>query len=232
MLNSIKSLSQGIKFKIRRDNKRFSDEYIINETCIFKCYNPPDFSIKDRFTVIDIGSHIGAFTVYAAKIAKRGIVYSYEPHPENFKLLKENIKINNLRNVRIFNLGALGRRKKVKLYQNEIGDSCHSIYNYNKSKTSVVINCISLKDIFDNNGIKFCDFLKMDCEGAEYDVIFNTPKKYFDKVSMMAMEYHDGIYAKRNIMDLKTFLRNMGFWVKVKPLKFDQGIIFAKKLVS
>ena len=230
MIHSMKSLSDGVKFKIRKDNKMFTDERIIDEIYVHKCYNPPDFSIKDGFLVIDIGAHIGAFTVYAATIAKRGTVYSYEPHPRNFELLKENVKINNLKNVRIFNLGALGERKKVRLYKSEIGDSCHSIYNYNKSKSSIVINCISLKDIFEDNNIKFCDFLKMDCEGVEYDVLFNTPKKYFDKIGMIAMEYHDGIYMKMNLIDLKALLTSMGFLVTVNPLKFDQGIIYARRL--
>ena len=227
MVYSTRILPNGIKFKIRRDNKRVTDEDMINESWVSKNYTPRGFGIKKEYTIIDIGAHIGSFTVYAAKNAKNGIVYSYEPYPENFKLLEENVKINNLENVKIFNLGILGKRKKVKLYQDEANDAGHSIYN--KTRNSVVINCISLKEVFDSNKIKFCDFLKIDCEGAEYDILFNLPKKYFNKIGMIALEYHNGIYKERNLTDMQILLSDVGFKIKAKPVKSDQGLLYAKR---
>lgn len=226
MKYATKFLPKGVRFKIRCDNKRVTDEAMINESWLSKDYTPKGFNIKKGDTIIDIGAHIGSFTVYAAKIAKRGLVYSYEPYSENFKLLKENVKINNLKNVKIFNLGGLGEKKEVKLYLDETNDAGHSIYN--KAKKFVFISCISLKEIFEDNKIKFCEFLKMDCEGAEYEILFNTPKKYFDKIGMIALEYHDEIYKEKNISDMKTLLINKGFRINVKPVKSNQGLLYAK----
>jgi FkbM family methyltransferase len=228
MVYSTKSLPDDINFKIRKDDKKVTDEDMINESWISKDYNPRGFGIKKNFVVIDVGAHIGAFTVYAAKNAKNGIVYSYEPYSENFRLLKENVKLNDLRNVKIFNLGILGKKKKVRLYLDETNDAGHSIFN--KAKDFEVINCVSLQDVFDDNKIKFCDFIKIDCEGAEYEILFNTPKGYFDRIGMIALEYHDGMYKRKNLNDMKRLLSNMGFKIiRAKPVKHYQGLLYAKK---
>ena len=93
----IEDLPQGIKFKIRKNTKKVTDLDMIDDVWKRKDYSLPGFTIKKNNLVIDIGAHIGTFTVYAAKRAKNGLVFSYEPEKENFELLKQNIILNNLK---------------------------------------------------------------------------------------------------------------------------------------
>ena len=58
--------------------------------------------VRDGDNIIDIGAHIGYFTIYAAKNAYQGIVYSIEPYIESFEILKKNLKLNDLSNVKPF----------------------------------------------------------------------------------------------------------------------------------
>ena len=55
--------------------------------------------------VIDVGAHMGRYTIVSSKkVGNRGRVLSIEPHPYNFKLLKENVNANKISNVRLLNL--------------------------------------------------------------------------------------------------------------------------------
>lgn len=219
-----KILSGNIKLKIKINAT--NDAQRIEEAWIIRDYFSGGFRIQKNDTVIDIGAHIGTFTVYAAKLANKGKVYSFEPHPENFTLLERNCKLNNLENVKLFKYGVYGEKGRAGLFIDGENTGRHSIYK--ESREFISIECITLKDIFDANEIQFCDFLKLDCEGTEYDILFNTPKSYFDKIGKIALEYHDHIYKKKRWYHIVEFLSEKGFKVRVGPYTSQQGILYAK----
>jgi len=187
--------------------------------------------IPDNSVIIDIGANIGVFSIFAA-VPENNKVYSYEPMPENFNLLKENIQSNNLGNkIFPFNSGVSSKKETRKLY---LGDSpFHSflpakespfnvLYGATKSPAQAFsqINCLSLKDIFDANSISVCHLLKMDCEGAEYEILYNAPDECFKKIKEIRLEYHNHESSQNNNGEcLKNFLEKKGFTVK----KFKKG---------
>ncbi len=221
------TLEDRTKFKIRLDVKPVTDTHMIYETWERHDYNPTGFTIGDRYCVIDIGAHIGAFTVFAAKYAKHGQVYAYEPHPENFQLLKENIALNGLKNIQTFNLGVGGHNGESKLYIDEANNAGHSMFNVTDS--SIVMQLISLSSIFEDNELEYCDLLKIDCEGAEYEILFNAPGVILDKIGSIAMEYHNGMYRKKTVQDMVKLLRDNHFAVQLPTPKASQGLLYAKK---
>lgn len=80
---------------ITRNNLKFIvrlftyDTWILDEIIFRNVYNCPGYEIKNDDTVIDIGAHIGVFTIYAASKAKNGKVFSFEPLKDNYLLLKK-----------------------------------------------------------------------------------------------------------------------------------------------
>ena len=103
------------------------------------------------------------------------------------------------------------------MYIHDGGGGGHSIYKDLVSSSDdafIEVKSISLKDIFIDNKLNKIDFLKIDCEGAEYKILFNTPKKVLKKIKKIALEYHqmDGF----SVEDLKEFLSNNGFKVILK----------------
>jgi FkbM family methyltransferase len=172
-------LRNGIKYKAKGSSGAFQ---IINETWILNHYLPnSQFAIKDNFILIDIGANIDSFSVFAGKSAKNVKVFSYEPVKENLDLLKENIKINNLENNIYASLFAVaGFSGKKKIYLDEKQSSRHSFYQ-RKVKNYFEVECTTLENIFKSNKIEKCDFLKTDVEGAEYEILFNTPEEILKK---------------------------------------------------
>lgn len=181
----------------------------------------------ENSVVIDIGAHVGMYSLYASQ-SKNTKVYAFEPSPENFSLLQENIQQNSLTD-RVFAwpfaVGPMSGRMRLYLRQNASG--LHSFLPVSKAtfqityrrtssnETSLDVPCISLKDIFDQHNISRCEVLKIDCEGAEYDILYALPKAYFQRIQTILVEYHhyskDEKYTGRALL---SFLENQGFHIQ------------------
>ncbi|MHA1291720.1 MAG: FkbM family methyltransferase [Promethearchaeota archaeon] len=229
-------LRNGIKFKV---HSKTMEKGLINSILLDKKYTPPGYEIKKRDIVVDIGAHIGVFSIFAAVNAKYGRVYSYEPFSENFSLIQENIKLNNLTNIKPFKLAVGGVKEKRNLYINNEQNGGHSLFkNYlcqqqKEGLSTEVVDGITLKDIFSANGIEKIDFLKIDCEGSEYEILFSTHSNIFRRVRKISMEYHE-FWSNNHYYcyeELRKLFEKMGFAVKhIKDPVNPIGYLYAKRL--
>ena len=227
----IHHLKDGNIVKIRRPEKKGETSGLANiyEIFLIKNYNPKGMEIKKNDVVIDIGANIGVFTIYSSILSKNGRVYAYEPFKTHFNRLLENIKINNFNNVKAFNLAVCGSKGKRNLNISNISSGMHSFF-FEGSGKKVSVEGTTLKEIFDFNKIKKCDFLKLDCEGAEYEILYNAPKETFKKIDKIALEWDNLDNKKMNVTSLKNFLEKRGFRVAIKGEDQKAGILYAKKL--
>jgi len=200
-------LRDGSKFLVRPG---IPDIQMINETYLDKPYHPGLKNLRQNPVIVDIGANIGDFVVLAGKKLGRSRIYAYEPSPENFRILKKNIKLNRLQDqARLFELAVAKRSGKGKLFFGREGAATHSLQY--KSSAAMSVKTISLPEIFKQNKLDFCDFLKMDCEGGEYEIFYNTPQKIFDKIGRIIMEYH----SNGDPYKLKEFFERKGFKVRL-----------------
>ena len=114
----------------------------------------------------------------------------------------------------------------INLFLND-DQSAHSIF-LNGSK-SIAVESTSLQKIFDEKKISACKLLKLDCEGAEYDIIDSLPAEYLDKIQNMAIEYHFADTKPELIKNLITKIKNAGFKIKTVPHYDDMGFLIARK---
>jgi len=224
-------LRNGLIFNIRNNNV---DLVVLIECLLSKSYtNYKEINQED--IIIDIGANIGAFSVYSCSIAKKGKIYCFEPEKDNFNLLKENIKLNGLSNIKAFNF-AVGSKEEInKLFLSE-SSSEHSVcFPAKATGKSVLVNFISLEKIFKDNCLSYCDFMKIDCEGCEYDVLFSASKKILEKIRYIALEFHDFKESYR-YLKLKEYLEKNGFKVMlsfhkelyVEPF-YKLGMLYAER---
>ena len=213
--------NSGLKIKIRKNS---TDLMALTHVWLIGEYKRKKFEINDDDVIIDVGGHIGLFSLYASQFCKNGSIFTFEPMVENFDLLSENIKLNNLDNIKIFNLAVSNSNSSVKLYLNQ-DDAGHSMFS--KSSKSVTVNSISLQQIFDNNNIDYCDFLKLDCEGSEYEIIKNLPTPYFKKIKKMIIEYHMADTNPELLDELISILKSQNYTLETKTLFKDIGFLYA-----
>ncbi len=208
-----------------------SDTFIYKEIFIDKCYDNFTEKLTNNSIVIDIGAHICLFSLYCS--ARCGKVYAYEAHPDNYSLAVENIKNNNIKNINVFNL-AVWSTSGEKVYlsdseENQTGDHRINTGGQTDGGKALQVSTITLEDVFIKNNINFCDLLKIDIEGAEYAVLFNTPDFIFKKIKSICMEFHPDLENKRTVDDLVNFFKRNQFIIERKELNKSVGLLYVKK---
>ena len=166
--------------------------------------------IPDKAVIVDIGASTGVFSIYAASTAKDVSIYAYEPSDGYFSTLKENVHLNGLDNsIHCFKNAVAGKNEKRSISIRSSTFIYPSLMPEQEGKQEV-IDCITLEKIFVDNKISSLDLLKMDCEGAEYEIFEQTPVSIMQKVKEIRMEYHN-LDQDKNVSQLRSLLKEKGF---------------------
>jgi FkbM family methyltransferase len=153
------------------------------------CYDLDRIDFKPGDVVIDIGAHIGFFAIYTALRFPYVVLHSFEPFPENYELLQQNLVHNGVTNVRTYQLGVSGSGRDLEMVtnpQNTGNSTCYSrTLQYGRTTG---IPSTTLDHIFDLIGVDKCKLLKIDCEGSEYEILLST--RSLAKVEYLSGEFH------------------------------------------
>lgn len=208
-----KTITQdGFKLSVRRLT---TDEQFVQNIIVNHEYTPPGFEISQSDTVVDVGGNIGTFALLAGRSASKGRVFTFEPNRENYELLLRNIALNGATNIIATKAAVAASKGALKLFC--AGDGgFHSTQEgrIRDSSAFELVDALCLKDVFDDHGIERCDFMKLDCEGAEYEILYGLPKEYFGRIQKIAMEYHGGedtVQLRKDAGALVSHLQSMGF---------------------
>ena len=168
--------------------------------------------IKKNFTsncnAIDIGANLGFYTSLFASLSPLGKVFAFEPELKNFQKLKKNIKLNNFNNVNANKLGISNYSGEGKLIlTSEINEGGHFINNRG-SKDKVFKSEKIFVDTADNyfaKSILFFQFVKIDVEGHELEVLQGMTNLLKNKVKFIIIE----TYGQFQLVD--DFLKQENF---------------------
>src|ERR1051326_7492786 len=172
------------------------------------------FPFYQKSIIVDIGAHYGYFSLFATiNSHKESSIFSLEPAKNNYNTLTKNILINGIKNIQILNVGIDAVAGQQSFYLSKSKN--HSIFSKERYELSsserVEINVISLKDIFEKFKLKHVDFLKIDCEGAEYPALYNADKNIFDLIKTISMEFHDLKDIRYTGLSMISFLKKQGY---------------------
>ena len=167
-------------------------------------YNFDSINFKDGDVVIDIGGNIGMVSIYLAKKYPFLKIYAFEPVKQNYENFLKNIELNNINKdiIKVFNLAITKDRRDVILTSPFNNSGASNIYNNFRGSGNIISNndisikSITFDDIFSNNNISKCKLLKIDCEGAEYEILYSANVENLKNCEYMCGEFH-GIEDKR-----------------------------------
>lgn len=168
--------------------------------------------------IIDIGANIGSFTFFAASRFPGARIFAFEPDPHNFRQLQKNAALNPGR-TEVNHMAVAGISGEVKLFggcSNEHSTGA-SIAQDENASGGYAVAATSLEDLFAKCSIERCGLLKMDCEGAEFQILYAAPQSVLDRIDQMILEVHsteqDG---SQSFAGLRQFLQDRGFKTKCK----------------
>jgi FkbM family methyltransferase len=191
---------------------------------IYEVFEEEDYKFLDvqNKSVLDIGAFVGDSPIYfILKGAKK--VYAIEPHPESYKEMLENIKLNNMEDKIIpINMG-------ISYEKDYITISTKVVYTqgtlFKSEGNGIKVSAGKLSDIINKYNID-AQILKMDCEGCEYDIILKDKDydtiKEFDEIGF---EYH----VKNTKIPVNKLLEklNNNFECKIiKEKSKDVGLVY------
>ena len=215
-------LTTGERFEAPRDEELLQ---MFDEIWISESYRPAGSTDASALTLVDVGANVGLFTVWAARRLHAERIIAVEPAPDTASALMANLTRNKVENVTVLQLALGGHRGDATLYRRGAGarDTLFTSDLYGScfvplSRTKL----ITLDDLFSTLEIEHCDLLKLDCEGAEYDILAGASGESLQKIRHIVGEYHVGMatYEPRELMLLMT---RAGFRVRCFPAMDVEG---------
>ena len=217
-------LSNGAQFQVLWGS---SDKWSIHEIVLCDQYCLKEIDYQEG-VIVDIGANIGVFSVYQAMENKDVKIYAFEPEPINFKRLSNNIKLNRLSpRIKAFQQAMAEKREFRRLYLSS--DHRHHTFMGEKSNDFVLVKARLLEDFLSTEKINNCDLLKLDVEGAEYEIIYSLPVRDLQKIRYISLEYHNlSNQGGRMGTALRGYLQRRGFAVtQTESLLRDVGTMLA-----
>lgn len=187
---------------------------LYNEVIATNCYALTPEICQGR-DFIDIGANIGMFSIFASTLGASKVI-AIEPVSTTVKILKDNIKQSNLNN--IFVVQGLvssinGESKEIGLEDKSGHNSVYS--SSDKTETIGTVTLKSLLNLVDGKNI----FLKIDCEGSEYDVLLNADPRNMARIGAIAIEIHGELHPDyKGFWHIHKALYSFGF----KPIRQNQ----------
>jgi FkbM family methyltransferase len=187
-------------------------------------------SIFRKKLAIDIGANVGLFTEYCLDMEFERVI-SVEPNPLAVQEFKKMHSDNPA--VVLHEIALTGDGQDVNLSVNP-GNTLVSSISKSISDNTVTVKSKTLDALMES--FEEVDLLKIDIEGAEYDLLANTSEETLKKASNIILEFHDNPDGK--VLGILEKLESAGFNYqmydesikRLVEIYEDHGVIFAKKI--
>lgn len=141
--------------------------------------------------VLDIGANVGATALYFSRVFPNARVYAFEPAPDNFAVLQKNVA--NCDRIRAFNFALGARDETLELFSSDNpinfgGYSLHPTGSDTSKRIKIPVR--SVPSVLSDLSLKSIDIVKIDTEGAEWDILTAFPENILQNVKYVTGELH------------------------------------------
>lgn len=186
-------------------------------------YDVPGVDWGALRTILDVGAHVGAFTVWAAMRSPGARILAVEPNPDTFALLQRNIRDNGLENTVVAVNAAVGSESgagTLELVEHSLGTRLARA-----GTGTVSVEVQTIPSLLAAAGMSEVDLVKMDCEGMEYEVFKTLPPGQLSRFDAIACEYHPE--PGHTVKEIDELLRASGF--RVQHPEAPLGVLWATR---
>lgn len=198
----------GVKiFLDPKDSMEFSvREFEPGVTQLFK------EKVKKGFVVVDVGAHIGYYTLLSAKlVGPEGKVFAFEPSPENAALLRRGVKENGF-DVEVIEKAVSDAAGSATLFMSQVSND-NRCYDTGGNRKKISVQTLKLDDFFRGGRV---DFIKVDVDGFEFRVLRGAKDILSGAKAPMFVSEFNSHYLEQAGEEPEEYLRylfNLGFRV-------------------
>jgi FkbM family methyltransferase len=225
---SVEVKYNSIKLNLYTDSKLcdalMDQNFEIDEQCFLRYY------LRKGGIFFDIGSNIGIFSLIGANIVgRKGSVYSFEPTPETYFRLKQNIKLNKAKRIFPFNM-ALSDKSGLQdfLVSNDGYDAWNSFGKPSAGSVfeNIKVRTITFDEFLSQQNIEKIDLIKIDVEGWEINVL-NGGKNYFNRLTSAAIliEFGDINLSNAGFTSEELYNRLVSFGYELYTFNCSQQLL-------
>jgi len=165
--------------------------------------------------IIDVGGHVGAFTTWASARAPEARIVVFEPDPRNFDDLERNVERNRLGPRVVLINAAVGRADGRRAFHVSTEGYVSSFTPRTGTKTTEV-DCISLERYLLEQSPSPIDVLKLDCEGAEWEILKTLRAESLRRVRYLFVECH--AQDTKDVDAMMRLLADRGFLPRIRTM--------------
>lgn len=203
--------------------KHFIDKEVVEYVLYDKYHLPPiEISLGDNSIILDLGSNIGLTIAHLKQLYPKAIIFGYEMNTENYLLAKRNTKAYT--DVHVYN-NAVWTENTIVEYSGNSNYDAYSISHQKNNEHTIKIQGVTIMDIIKQHKLKKIDYLKMDIEGAEKDILNQQDLSWLQYVNSLNIEMH--INEEEEINTYINILNKNGFhawkddkhWSSIKAIR-------------
>lgn len=177
-------------------------------------------SLQPGDVVIDAGTYIGVFTVYASKvIGSKGKVYAFEPDPQTLVKLKQNLKLNNVENVVLVEKGLWSEETQLVFEQGRELSSSFIVDNSRTGINNIIkVPVTTIDKVLEAHTVEGGLFIKMNIEGSEIEALKGAIKITEQYRPSMVIRTNHIVNGHTTDKPVELFLKRFGYQTKTVQL--------------
>ena len=216
-------LPQDRLVELKDGLKIFLSDHPSDIATVFIIFGREEYGkVRSSGAVVDVGANIGVFSLYAARAGSKR-VDAYEPNQASFSVLARNVVENQFENRILTHRFAVTGKDGQMVKFPKASNPTNAILTSDRGEPFELVPTTTLEAIVKSTGR--IDLLKMDCEGVEYEILYNTSASSFEQIGSIFLEYHND-----KVEELTSFLNGRGFEKKVIRKDSDlSGIIWVTR---
>jgi FkbM family methyltransferase len=204
--------------------------FLFREIWVERCYEPGPLAIAPGQAVVDIGAHVGLFSLWIGSRFPRARIIAVEPSPVLANFLRRNLATSGLAETVVVESACGAEAGTAFLYSRgaEMMNTMYPSAGRAISARGVPVQVTTLDELFARHDVRSCALLKLDCEGAEYGIVLGAAPETLRRVRSVVMEYHVGVdqYHPEHLVER---LESCGFRVRTVTSDADpvHGYLYA-----
>jgi FkbM family methyltransferase len=202
----------------RPTSNSMADLFVLREVFVEETYADILPLIENKsIRVLDVGGNIGSFTVWLNRHRPIQAGACFEPDPSSYSLCRYNLNSNGCGFVEAIPKAMGGKNRQITMRVNTSRPGGNSIYAQAEAGgvdgEQATVEVVSFAEWLKAFSGAF-DVLKLDCEGAEWEIVEETPREVWQRFALIVAEIHEEPSGRRTPDDFPKLMEALGFETK------------------